>query len=174
MTLEATRSTSTLTLDDPPQTVFDVSVVFVPPTTPGGQPVFRFFGLTAPNNAKVLSPEADFILTLSLNGPGTVVFADPPITWYLPGDQSEPIPQPDYITNLAWTDEQITFVDVNPADSPKQILVSFVVNVTYTAPTSDGGTVTALFSSHGDAFFGETFVSHDPTIINVDPTGPGN
>jgi hypothetical protein len=173
MITEATRSTSTLALDDPP-TTFDVSVVFVPPTTPGGQAIFRFFGLTGPNNAKVLVPEVDFILTLSINGPGTVVFANSPITWYLPGDQSEPIPQPDYITNLAWTDDQITFVDVNPADSPKQILVSFLVNVMYTAPPADGGTITAFYDSRGDAFVGETFVSHDPTIINVDPTGSGN
>jgi len=174
MITEATRSTSTLTLDDPPQTVFDVSVVFVPPTTPGGQPVFRFFGLTGPNDAKVLAPEVDFILTLSINGPGTVVFADPAITWYPPGDQSQPSPQPDYIINLVRTDDQVTFSDVNPANSPTMVLVSFVVTVTYTAPTSDGGTVTALYNSHGDAFVGETFVSHDPTIINADPTGSGN
>lgn len=174
MITEATGSTSTLALDDPPQTVFDVSVVFVPPTIPGGQPVFRFFGLTSPNNAKVLAPEVDFILTLSINGPGTVVFADPPITWYLPGDQSQPIPQPDYITNLAWTDDQVTFVDVNPASSPTMVLVSFVVNVTYTALAGDGGIVTTFFNSQGDSFVGDTFTSHDPTIINVDPTGSGN
>jgi hypothetical protein len=170
MTAEATRSTSTF--DDPAPMGFDVAVVFMPPVTPGGDPSFKFFGLTAPNNATVQTPQADFLLTLSTNAPGTVTFDAVPITWLKPGDQTQPIAQPDYITNLAATDSQVTFTDLNPADPSAAILVSFVVNVKYLPLSNDDSFL--LFSSAGLAFFEDTFTSHDPTIINVDPTGSGN
>ena len=174
MTAEATRSTSPLTLDDPPTTTFDVQVVFIPPTTPGGSDyAFRFFGLSAPNNAKVQTPQADFTLTLSVNGPGTVTFTADPIVWLLPGDQTEPIDRPDYITEpVATGSNQIAFTDFNPVDpEAAMVLVSFLVNVNY-QPLSDDDSF-LLLSSAGLAFFEDTFTSHDPTIINVDPTGSG-
>jgi hypothetical protein len=177
MITEAAGSTTALTLDDPPPTSFDVAVVFVPPAVPGGDPIFRFFGLTGPNNAKVEVAEADFTLTLSNNGSGTVVFDTAAITWLKPGDQTSPIPQPDYILDLTVTDTVVTFTDLNQADPSAHILVSFVVNVQYTPAVANGlagddGTV--FYSSRGIAFVAETFTSHDPTIINVDPTGSGN
>jgi hypothetical protein len=172
MTAEAPRSTSALALDDPTTTHFDVKVVFVPPTTPGGSDyAFRFFGLTAPNNAKVQTPQADFTLTLSTNGPGTVAFTADPIVWLLPGDQTAPIDRPGYITEpVATGSRQIAFTDLNPVDpEAAMILVSFEVNVSY-QPASNDDSPRSL-SSEGLAFFEETFTSHDPTIINVDPTG---
>ncbi len=174
MTAEATRSTSTLALDDPaPTTAFNVSVVFVPPTTPGGDDyAFRFFGLTAPNNAMVQTQQADFTLTLSINGPGTVSFTADPITWLLPGDQTQPIDRPSYITEpVAIGSNQVAFTDLNLADPSAAILVSFVVNVKYLPLSNDDSFL--LFSSTGLAFSEDTFTSHDPTIINVDPTGSG-
>jgi hypothetical protein len=178
MTAEASRSTSTLTLDEPaPTTSFDVAVVFVPPPPEGGDPIFRFFGLTVPNNAMVQTQQADFTLTLSINGPGTVSFAGDAITWLPPGDQTKPIPQPDYIVGLTVTDSVVKFTDLNLADPTAMILVSFVVNVQYTPAVANGlaGDDGAVpYSSRGIAYFADTFTSHDPTIINVDPTGSGN
>lgn len=176
MTAEASRSTSILALDDPaPTTTFDVKVVFVPPTTPGGTDyAFRFFGLTAPNNAQVQTPQANFTLTLSINGTGAVTFAGDPITWFPPGDQTQPIPRPDYITPPAAVGtNQVTFTDTNLADPTAMILVSFVVSVKYSSAVDDESFL--LLSAVGRSFFEEdTFTSPDPTIINVDPTGSGN
>jgi hypothetical protein len=173
MTSKAARST--LALDDPPPTVFDVEVMFIPPTTPGGTDyAFRFFGLTAPNNANVQTPQADFTLTLSVNGPGTVAFTADPIVWLPPGDQTEPIDRPSYITEpIATGSNQLAFTDFNPVDpEAAMILVSFVVNVSYQPDSNDDSP--RRLSSEGIAFFeNNTFTSHDPTIINVDPTGSG-
>lgn len=172
MTAEAPRSTSILALDDPPPARFDVAVVFVPPPAGGGDPIFRFFGLTAPNDAQVQTPQADFTLTLSLNGSGTVSFTGDPITWLLPGDQAKPIVRPDYITApVAVGGNQVKFTDFNLADPTAMILVSFMVNVKYQPVIDDDSFL--LVSSTGVALFEDTFTSHDPTIINVDPTGSG-
>jgi len=167
MTAEDTRSTATLALDEPPTTRFDVDVVFVPFPPGGGDPVFRFFGLTAPNDAQVETAQADFTLTLSINGPGTVSFAADPITWLLPGDQTQAIDRPGYITEPVVNGNQVSFTDFNLADSSAAILVSFVVKVSY---QPENGSSRRL-ASEGIAFFEQTFTSHDPTIINVDPTG---
>jgi hypothetical protein len=167
MTVEAKAS--------PPQTAaattaqeLDISVNVT--LSPTGEPVITFDGLTFRNNVRVDVDQADFMLTvipIDLPPGATATFAAEPINWMTPGS-GQSIPQPEYITDLVLSGDQMTlsFTDLNTATSAKQVLVSFSVNIAYTPA---GGEIT-LFSSHHPSAADDTYTSHDPTIINVDPT----
>jgi hypothetical protein len=134
-----------------------------------GEPVITFDGLTFPNNVQVDVDRAEFTLTVVPDLPpgASARFTDDsttgPIDWRTPGS-GQSIPQPGYITDLALSDDRIvlTFTDFNRATPSKHVLVSFVVNIDYTPAQGEG----TILSSHSNTIF----PSHDPTIINVDPT----
>jgi len=137
-----------------------------------GVPVITFDGLTYLNNVQVDTSQADFTFTVVPDLPpgASAKFAgDPigPINWMTPGS-GQPIPQPGYITDLALSDDRmvLTFTDWNTATAPLYVLVSFSVNIDYT-PAGGEGTV---LSSHLPGAADDPYTSHDPTIINVDPT----
>jgi|GEM_PF-5739733 len=169
MIAEAKNSTPQTTAADTQPIDISVNVAL----SPTGEPVITFDGLTFRNNVRVDVSQADFTLTVVPDLPpgASAKFAtDPgPINWMTPGS-GQPIPQPSYITDLVLSGDRmvLAFTDWNTATTPLYVLVSFAVNIDYTAA---GGESTVL-SSHHPSAADDTYTSHDPTIINVDPTTP--
>jgi hypothetical protein len=171
MIAEAKDSTPQTTAAAPQPVDISVNVAL----SPTGEPVITFDGLTFRNNVQVDVDRADFTLTVVPDLPpgASAKFANDPVTrpidWLTPGS-GQPIDQPAYITDLALSGDQmiLTFTDWNSATAPKYVLVSFVVNIDYTAASGE----TTILSSHHPSAADDTYTSHDPTIINVDPTAP--
>jgi hypothetical protein len=170
MIAEAKDSTPQTTAAAPQPVDVSVNIAL----SPTGEPVITFDGLTFRNNVRVDADRADFTLTVVPDLPpgASAKFAgDPigPINWMTPGS-GQPIDQPGYITDLVLSDDRtvLTFTDWNTATAPLYVLVSFSVNIDYTA----AGEETTVLSSHHPSAADDTYTSHDPTIINVDPTTP--
>ena len=133
-----------------------------PPTS---QPSFAYNGLPDGKNFWNDYTRADFTLTLDPQDfpeDFALTFtplasADGPITWRNPGPK-DPVDQPSYIDNLALSDDSqvLTFTVWNTAVPGRHVIICFTLNVLITDP--DGQV--------------SPYSSPDPTIINVDPTGP--
>jgi hypothetical protein len=133
-------------------------------------PTFKFYGLGRNRSVFVAAPTAVFVLTLSPVGfDSAVTFApvasetDGPILWFTPGSGVQLV-RPDYISypELSQGSTVLSFTDTNTAASGLHDLVDFAVAVEIPGIASE----TARYTSH------QPHISPDPTIINVDPTGP--
>ncbi len=133
-------------------------------------PTFKFYGLGPNRSVFIAAPTAVFVLTLSAVGfESAVTFApvapdtDGPILWFTPGSGVQ-IVRPDYISypELSPDSTVLSFTDANTAASGQHDLVDFAVSVEI--PGINGEV--ARYTSH------QPHISPDPTIINVDPTGP--
>jgi hypothetical protein len=158
-----------LATNDAPPTMVLVQIEVEVTYNPTGIPAFKFYGLGPNHSVFVEAPTAIFVLTLSPIGfDGAVTFApvtaetDGPISWFTPGS-GDPIVRPDFVSypELSQGSTVLTFTDTNTA-SGQHDLVGFAVNIEVASP------------SRGLMFFTsrQPYSSPDPTIINVDPTGP--
>ena len=132
-------------------------------------PTFKFYGLGPNRSVFIAAPTAVFVLTLSPVGFDSAVTFAPvtpdtagPISWFTPGS-GVPIRRPDYISSpeLSQGATVLSFTDTNNA-SGQQDLVDFAVTIEVVGINGE----LTRHTSH------QPYTSPDPTIINVDPTGP--
>ncbi len=168
MIAEARHAVAT---NDDPSALERVEIEVEVTYNPTGDPTFKFYGLGPNHSVYVEAPEAVFVLTLSPIGfEGPVVFAaihpeqDGPVSWFTPGSGAHCV-RPSYIgpPELNFDSTTLAFTNTNRASGGKHDLIDFAVNIVVLLLGDDGE---SLYTSH------KPYTSPDPTIINVDPTGP--
>lgn len=156
-------------VNDAPPTMVLIPIEVEVTHSPTG-PTFKFYGLGPNRSVFIAAPTAVFVLTLSPVGfDSAVTFApvapdtDGPISWFTPGSGVQ-IVRPGYISypELSQGSTVLSFTDTNTAASGQHDLIDFAVTIEVAGMDGD----LTRRTSH------DPFTSPDPTIINVDPTGP--